>query len=83
MWRVLAGIMHLGNVEFTDDPATGLASITNPAVAAYAGEYLGAPTLDVKLVRVSSARCCLCKSRLCGGYQVCASVCGESVPRRS
>ena len=70
MWRVLAGIMHLGNVEFTDDPATGLA-------------YLGAPTLDVKLVRVSSARCCLCKSRLCGGYQVCASVCGESVPRRS
>ena len=50
IWRVLAGILHLGNVEFADNPETGLAFICNPDVAAIAGEYLGASSLDVKLV---------------------------------
>jgi myosin heavy subunit len=51
MWRVLAGILHLGNVEFLEDPATGFAEVSNPAQARIAGEFLGAPTLGVKLVR--------------------------------
>jgi hypothetical protein len=50
MWRVLAGILHLGNVEFSEDPATGFAAVANPTQAHIAGEYLGAPTLGVKLV---------------------------------
>jgi hypothetical protein len=51
MWRVCAGIMHLGNVEFGEDPATGLAFVVNPAAADLAGTYLGTPSLGMKLVR--------------------------------
>ena len=51
IFKVLAGILHLGNVDFVpgptdDDPCT----LKNPAVAKTAGELLGASPLPQKLL---------------------------------
>jgi hypothetical protein len=51
MWRVLAAVVHLGNIEFADD-AAGLATITNMDVAVVAARLLGTDRLPLKLVGV-------------------------------
>lgn len=50
MFRVLAGILHLGNVEFEDD-SQDQARVSNPEVAAKAAALFGNDMLPVKLVQ--------------------------------
>jgi len=50
MYRLISGLMHLGNVKFTENTA-GEAVLVNPDAAATAGELLGCPALPIKLVR--------------------------------
>lgn len=51
VWRVLAAILHLGNVEFVDGPGGDCSFIVNTVEAAAAAEFLGTPALPDKLVR--------------------------------
>jgi myosin heavy subunit len=54
MWRLIAALLHLGNVKFSEAPCTAggtEAFVTTPDVAALAGTLLGAPELPTKLVR--------------------------------
>jgi myosin heavy subunit len=53
MWRVLAAILHLGNIRFADGPGGECSVILNADVTEIAAEYLGTPTLASKLVRDS------------------------------
>ena len=52
IFRVVAGVMHLGNIKFRDTGPDGSdAVITNPASAEAAARLLGASRLPEKLVR--------------------------------
>lgn len=50
VWRVLAAVLHLGNIQFVDGPGGDCSFITNIDVAQAAGEFLGTPGLPAKLV---------------------------------
>lgn len=50
LWEVLAGLLHLGNVEFDNEGGDSPAEVTNKEVCAVAERLLGADHLDSKLV---------------------------------
>ena len=50
MWGILAGLLHLGNVEFTSEGGDSPAEVSNKDVSLVAEELLGTQHLDSKLV---------------------------------
>ena len=50
IWEILAGLLHMGNVTFTNEGGDSPATVENKDVCALAAELLGASHLDSKLV---------------------------------
>lgn len=51
MFRILSGILHLGNIKFSELGGDEASAISNEKEAQIAAELLGAPELPQKLVK--------------------------------
>ena len=75
MWRILAGLLHLGNVEFETDPEDApKARVTNPDVCETAGRLLGMSTATKTLGASLVQRLVKAKGRAVSWHRHCTGL---------